>query len=425
MRTILVFILLLVDFLALFSALHVANLLLSQDLLGSYMWMVCVPIFLFLYENIYLKRFDFWGDLHKIFKSLFLSLLLIFSFITLSKNSQNYSSGLILLFFTLSLFFVPLAKRVAKNMLFRFDAMKLRVKILADEKRSKTIEKELYDNWYLGHKAVDKEFEMILISSQSFKIEELLELINSYMGFTKDIYIIPYLQNIDFTHSQMSSYSNIRVSAFHIENRLINRKNRVLKFTFERVLTVALLPFVLLLHLFISIAIKLDSKGSVIFKQKRLGRDSKPFDCYKYRSMYEDSDYMLNAYLSQNPDEVKNYEVYHKYENDPRITKIGKILRASSLDELPQFLNILKGEMNLIGPRPYMVEEGKNMHDDGIILKVAPGITGLWQVSGRNSLTFKERVELDIWYIQNWSLWMDFVIFLKTIKVVFSKIGAR
>jgi undecaprenyl-phosphate galactose phosphotransferase len=143
--------------------------------------------------------------------------------------------------------------------------------------------------------------------------------------------------------------------------------------------------------------------------------------------MHENSDAILREYLKLNPQEKENYALYHKYENDPRITRIGKFLRATSLDELPQFYNIFKGEMNLIGPRPYMLEENEKIGklNQELILKVAPGITGLWQVSGRNNLTFLERVELDTWYIQNWSLWMDFVIFLKTIKVVFSKVGAR
>jgi undecaprenyl-phosphate galactose phosphotransferase len=143
--------------------------------------------------------------------------------------------------------------------------------------------------------------------------------------------------------------------------------------------------------------------------------------------MYENNQEMLDEYLLKNPDEIQNYEIYCKYKNDPRITKIGTFLRKTSLDEFPQFYNILRGDMNLIGPRPYMVSEKKKIgkFNEEIILKVRPGITGLWQVSGRNELTFNQRVNLDTWYIQNWSLWMDFVIFMKTIKVVLLKVGAK
>ena len=186
-------------------------------------------------------------------------------------------------------------------------------------------------------------------------------------------------------------------------------------------------PFALLLHLFISLLIKMDSQGSVIFKQKRLGKDSKPFSCYKYRTMYTTNSNILNNYLKKNPEELEYYKIYHKYKNDPRVTKIGSFLRKTSLDEFPQFYNILKGDMNLIGPRPYMISEKNKIGklNEDVILKIKPGITGLWQVSGRNNLTFAQRVDLDTWYINSWSLWMDFVIFMKTIKVVLSKVGAK
>jgi undecaprenyl-phosphate galactose phosphotransferase len=142
--------------------------------------------------------------------------------------------------------------------------------------------------------------------------------------------------------------------------------------------------------------------------------------------MYENSEKLLKTYLANHPEEIKYYKKYHKYKNDPRITKIGKILRETSLDELPQIINVLKGEMSIVGPRPYMLNELNKLGSfKEFILKVKPGITGLWQVSGRNNLTFKERNELEVWYIKNWSLWLDFVILVKTIKVVLLKIGAK
>ena len=142
--------------------------------------------------------------------------------------------------------------------------------------------------------------------------------------------------------------------------------------------------------------------------------------------MYENGEVILKDYLKKHPEETLYYAKYHKYQNDPRITKIGVFLRKSSLDELPQIINVLKGEMSLVGPRPYMLEEAEKLREElPIILLVKPGITGLWQVSGRNHLTFEKRKELDVWYIQNWSLWSDFIILLKTIKVVLNKKGAR
>jgi undecaprenyl-phosphate galactose phosphotransferase len=118
--------------------------------------------------------------------------------------------------------------------------------------------------------------------------------------------------------------------------------------------------------------------------------------------------------------------MYHKYKNDPRITKVGHFLRRTSLDELPQIFNVFRGDMSFIGPRPYMLNEEKKIGTDvEIILSVKPGITGLWQVSGRSEIDFVSRLNLDIWYIRNWNLWMDLVILIKTIKTVLLKDGAQ
>jgi len=191
-------------------------------------------------------------------------------------------------------------------------------------------------------------------------------------------------------------------------------------------LILIILPFFVILHFIISVLIKLDSKGSIFFKQKRIGKNGKVFTCYKYRSMYENGDEILKEYLKKHPEEVFYYEKYHKYKNDPRITKVGKFLRITSLDELPQIINVIKGEMSFIGPRPYLPVEEKKMGEyKKYIFKVKPGITGLWQVSGRNNLTFEERLKLDKIYVENWSIWMDIKILLKTIKVVLFRIGAK
>ena len=298
---------------------------------------------------------------------------------------------------------------------------------MADKENYKTISNEIRKNWYFGYTTNDDEYDMVIISSRGFDINYLQESINEFSRNTKDIYIIPYLDNLNFTHTTIVDFSNIRFSALHIENRLLNYKNIFIKYFFEKIVVLLLFPFALILHIFIRYMIKTDSKGDVFFIQQRLGKDFKIFNCYKYRTMYEDSKNILDEYLLKKPDEVEYFKKYHKYRNDPRITKVGNFLRKTSLDELPQFYNILRGEMNLIGPRPYMLNELEDIDKSNqeIILKVKPGLTGLWQVSGRNELTFKKRVDLDLWYIQNWSLWMDFVIFLKTIKVVLFKVGAR
>ena len=131
------------------------------------------------------------------------------------------------------------------------------------------------------------------------------------------------MYHLDFSHTNVVDYFNIRLSAIHIENRLLNFKNLFIKYIFEKSLVICILPFALLLHIFIFMIIKLDSKGTVFFKQKRFGKDGKTFSCYKYRTMFTNGHEILVKYLKENPKEIEYYKTYHKYQNDPRITKIG------------------------------------------------------------------------------------------------------
>jgi len=192
-------------------------------------------------------------------------------------------------------------------------------------------------------------------------------------------------------------------------------------------LSLIIFPFLIPIMLFIAYRIKRDNPDEkIIFKQKRLGKDGKPFSCYKFQTMHENSDDLLAAYLKEHPEELAYYDTYHKYKNDPRITNAGHFLRRTSLDELPQIFNVFRGDMSFIGPRPYMLNEKEKIGEEiETILSVKPGITGLWQVSGRSDVDFHSRVELDVWYIRNWNLWMDLVILIKTIKTVLVKDGAK
>jgi undecaprenyl-phosphate galactose phosphotransferase len=379
------------------------------------------------FEKIYLIRYDFWSDTKRVYKGLIFSFVAVFTIISLTKMSNDYSRFFLTLFYIMMFLLIPFSKRLLKKYLFKFDFFKQKIKVIGNSSLVEKMKNEVNENWYFGYKIVNKKYELVIIISKNMKVDYLQKLIQRYSKFTRNIYVVPYMYHLDFAHTNVVDYFNIRLSAIHIENRLLNYKNLFIKYVFEKFLVFGLFPFALILHLLVFTLIKLDSEGPVFFKQKRFGKKGKTFSCYKYRSMYINGDKILKEYLSKNPDEVEYYKIYHKYQNDPRITRVGRFLRATSLDEFPQFFNILRGDMNLIGPRPYMLNEQEKIgkSNENLILEVKPGITGLWQVSGRNELTFQERVELDKWYIQNWSLWMDFVIFMKTINVVLSKVGAK
>jgi lipopolysaccharide/colanic/teichoic acid biosynthesis glycosyltransferase len=177
------------------------------------------------------------------------------------------------------------------------------------------------------------------------------------------------------------------------------------------------------LYLIIAIIVKLSSQGTVFFKHERLGRYGKIMKIYKFRTMVIDA----QEILSNMPEEKKReFEECFKFEDDPRITKVGKFLRQSSLDELPQLINIIKGEMSVVGPRPIVVKELEKYGKYGEkLLSVKPGLTGNWQANGRSNTTYEERVNLDMDYIDTRSFWRDIVIILKTVTVVYKKIGAK
>jgi len=209
---------------------------------------------------------------------------------------------------------------------------------------------------------------------------------------------------------------------------------RFLKRGFDIVISFVAIGLTLPLMAIIAIWIKLDSRGRVIFKQERVGMDGRIFLCYKFRTMYEDADPEIHreAYIKNIAGQAGGNEndhdepVFGKVSNDPRITRAGRILRRTSLDELPQLFNVLRGEMSVVGPRPpipYEVENYAPWHRRRLDMR--PGITGLWQVSGRNRIPFEEMVRIDLFYIENWSLWLDLKIILLTIPAVFRGDGAR
>lgn len=196
---------------------------------------------------------------------------------------------------------------------------------------------------------------------------------------------------------------------------------RVTKRGFDIVGSLLILPFVLVLWIFIAVAIKLSSRGPVIFKQTRVGRAGKTFISYKFRSMVADAEKQLPKLRKRN--EISG--PVFKMKDDPRVTRVGRFLRQTSLDELPQFFNVLKGDMSLVGPRPPLPAEVKKYtREQRRRLTIKPGITGPWQVSGRSNVSFDEWVRLDVYYIQNWSLLLDLTILLKTVGVVVSRKGA-
>ena len=171
--------------------------------------------------------------------------------------------------------------------------------------------------------------------------------------------------------------------------------------------------------------IKKENSGPIFYEQLRIGKNGKQFRMYKFRSVCLNADETLKKYLEENEDAKREYKKYKKLKYDPRITKVGKVLRATSLDEFPQFINVLKGDMSLVGPRPYLPREKNDMGKYyNIIIKIKPGVTGPWQIRGRSNISFEDRLKIDAEYIQKMSITNDVKMVLKTLTKVVKKDGA-
>lgn len=377
-----------------------------------------------LYEGIYTKRFDFWQEHKRIAVSLIISLVIVFAILALQKEAESYSRFIIITSFVMMMIFIPIEKRLVKYWLYRMGLWRRAALVLGEDP---FFEDHVFGNPYLGYIQGDEQTSKTLfIASDHQEAEEIETILDRSVKRNQEIIFIPLIKSYDFSDSFIIHIFNARTNLIVLENKLLSRFNQLLKGISDYLLSLLLLPFIMVITAVIAALIKREEpSGEIFFQQMRMGRDAHLFTCYKFRTMRENSDGLLQEYLKNNPAENHNYMIYHKYENDPRITRIGHFLRKTSLDELPQILNILKGEMSLIGPRPYMPQEREKIGDKlSMILAVKPGITGLWQVSGRSEIDFISRVALDAWYVRNWSLWTDFVILIKTVKVVIKREGA-
>lgn len=271
----------------------------------------------------------------------------------------------------------------------------------------------------LKHTINDLRISHVIIFSQKMSLAAMRRIINAVEPIVPSVAVVPYLAGIPNYNVSVESFYEERSMMFMLKNNLSNPFYVMAKRVFEWTLTLAGTIMISPILVIIAIWIHRDSPGPIFFKHKRIGKNGKEFYCLKFRSMCVDSKERLEELLARDPEARAEWERDFKLKNDPRITKSGAFLRKTSLDELPQIFNVLKGDMSLVGPRPIVAEEIERYHEHIVdYYMVRPGITGLWQVSGRSDTGYEERVAMDSWYVRNWSIWMDLVILVRTIKIV-------
>ncbi|MCL6572493.1 MAG: exopolysaccharide biosynthesis polyprenyl glycosylphosphotransferase, partial [Bacillus sp. (in: Bacteria)] len=254
----------------------------------------------------------------------------------------------------------------------------------------------------------------------------LVGLVNRLQRSSESVLVVPDLFGLPVMGVEANYFFDDRFLALNLKNNLASRTNIIMKRAFDLVAGSLILIMILPLMALIALAVKLDSPGPVIFAHRRIGRGGRKFMCYKFRTMHLNNDKILDDYLKNNPTARTEWEKYAKLKGkDPRVTRMGHILRKLSLDELPQIFNVLSGSMSLVGPRPYLPREKQRMGTFAdTILMARPGITGLWQVSGRNDIDFEGRLFMEAWYVRNWSLWLDLTLLIRTVGVVLVRKGA-
>lgn len=262
----------------------------------------------------------------------------------------------------------------------------------------------------------------VVIAMPKMDAAGVLNVIERHADGYTNVLVIPDLFNL--AHFGAPTKYLGGVLGIEVQRQLLLRGPRFAKRLMDLVLAVLICIPLAPILLLLTLLVRLDSKGGALYQQRRLGADGVRFSALKFRTMYTDADRRLKELLATNPKMRAEYEEFHKLTNDPRVTRIGRFLRKYSLDELPQLLNVLLGDMSLVGPRPYLEREIPDMDQkEAIILRVKPGITGIWQVTWRNESTFEQRLQLDVEYVRNWSPWLDLYVLARTVPVVLGGTG--
>lgn len=411
-----------------------------------YIWIPAVFIFFLFYTNAHKRMIPYFEVIKNTFCATFYATAAAIFILYLIHSVNDLSRFFVITLLIISFILVCIIHQVLIIIFNKLDILKEPVLFIGANEQTKTIinffkhnncfgvrvlgvmsEKFAYDYTNDIKKTVEviqkTKVKTVIISSANIK--KMSNVVTDIQPFVKNIVFTPNLANIPIANMEINKLPIENVVLLNVKNNLALKRNKIIKYLFDMILTIVGTICISPLLVIIAIWIYKDSPGPVIFKHMRVGKDGKEFPCYKFRSMCVDAKEKLEELLQNDPEARAEWERDFKLKHDPRITKSGAFLRKTSLDELPQIFNVLKGEMSLVGPRPIIKEEIErygNHIDDYLMVK--PGIAGIWQCSGRNDVSYQERVQMDSWYVRNWSVWLDIMILWQTLKAVFAKKGA-
>lgn len=412
---------------------------------------VGIIVLAYLTRRLYsLKPYLFWEELYRIVKAVAVTIVIIFFLLYMFGVDRIRTS--VTLSLVIFLVFDPIARYVYRVAMTKAKLLKTNVIIIGSgaqgQKFHDTVEDHRFTTYnvvgyldksadslsegrtYLGKitdlaKIIEEyEVDEAVIAIPKATRENFLQVMKLLEMKVRTIRFIPDMYGVLTFSPEITDFD--RVLTVSAAQGLLNPTQKIYKRILDLVLGFVGFLFFLPLYLVCFVLIKLEDGGKVIFTQNRIGRDGEPIKIYKFRTMVPNAEKVLAEMMERDPAIREAYERDKKLDPDPRITKVGNLLRKTSLDEFPQFLNVLKGNMSLVGPRPYLFNEIKDMEDKyDSIIKIKPGITGLWQATGRNDISFSERVVLDQYYVRNWTVWFDIVIILKTVQSVLVRKGVK
>ncbi len=460
----LMLLILIVDYFAVVSsegaAFYLRNWLLDTDSLRvSWLnfWIVFPVVFLLFINmmKLYGHRMTFYKEVEHLFKATCYSTVAIILILYVAHIAGSTSRLFIGVFAVFSFILLTIFRYALKAFLQRYQLLQLPVIIIGAGKTAELLVRSLQNDPGLGYKIIGllednkvqegplenypvlgsfTDVEKVIletgvkrafIAAPGLDDYKLGVLIYRIQPLLESMGVVTNLVGVPTGSVEAESIFNEKLVILHLKNNLAKPLNRFLKMIFDYVLTVCGVILLSPCLLLIAGWIYLDSPGAIFFKHMRVGKGGKMFPCYKFRSMCVDAEDKLENILLNDMAARTEWEKGFKLKNDPRITRSGAFLRRTSLDELPQILNVLRGEMSLVGPRPVVKEEleryGDFVED---YLMVRPGITGMWQVSGRSDTTYEERVQMDTWYVRNWSVWLDVMLLWRTAKAVIMRKGA-
>ncbi len=420
----------------------------------SWVWLLLIACYIA--EGLYTQRRTFWTEVGYLTKATSLGIVGVLAAIALGKLGLYVSRATIVLTGLILLFLMPFSRYWTKRLLGLLNLWRRRILVLSAGDAARPALQGLKEDPVLGYHVVgvldddpralgrslgasygqpvlvlgrlalapqllcQNLAEDTLVAVPGMSDDQLVRLVNVLRSKCESIYVVPNLRGLPMMNLRVDGFLRQQVLMLKFSNNLVKPLNNFLKRTFDLVVGSLLTLIGLPLMGVIALLVKVTSKGPVLFVQERIGHRGELFPCLKFRTMFINGDEQIETYLERNPHLAAEWHAYAKLKStDPRLTSIGRFLRRWSLDEVPQLINVLKGDMSLVGPRPYLPREKDRIGEEfATIVAARPGMTGFWQVNGKNHLTLDDRVRLEAWYARNWKIWLDIIILVKTVKTV-------